>query len=119
MRFVPDGEGQGSVRDWGLHMNAMQGQRKSSGDLFNDGGEVEFVAKSGRDALLNIGLLLPLEYRKWGIQLDSLTYTAVCHSIMPFRISLVTERDTPTPTASVHIPPAKKVCHFVPRKLSG
>jgi hypothetical protein len=84
----------------------MQGQRKSSGDLFSDGGEVGLGAKSGRDDLLNIALSLPHEHKKWEIQLDGLTYTAVCHSIMSFRISFVTERDTPT--VSVHIPPAKK-----------
>jgi hypothetical protein len=47
-------------------MNAMQGQQKSTGDLFNDGREVGFGAKS-----------LPDEYRKWEIQLDGLMYTAV------------------------------------------
>ncbi len=55
---------------------------------------------------MNIALSLPHEYRKWEIQLDGLTYAAICHSIISFRISLVTEQDIPT--TSVHIPPAKK-----------
>lgn len=39
---MSDREGQDSMRGWDLHMNALQGQPKSSGDLFNDGREVGF-----------------------------------------------------------------------------
>ncbi len=51
LRFVPHRESQDSVRDWGLHLNAMQGQQRTSGDLFNGLGEAGVGAKSERDDL--------------------------------------------------------------------